>query len=88
MHLTREGTMQRSLTRWPRGWPASQTPWLVSPTLQPLVGLLHGHALLEAATRNPKLEVGGSQTWWSAGHMARPATNTWHVTDLIESVLL
>jgi hypothetical protein len=72
MHLTRVGTVQRSLTRWPRGWPASQTPWPVGPTLQPLVGLLHGHSLQEVVTRNLKLEVGGRQTWWLVGHMARP----------------
>jgi hypothetical protein len=64
MHLTREGSVQRPLTSGPRGWPAG-------PTLQPLVGLLHGHALQEAVTRNLKLEVGGSQTWSSAGHVAR-----------------
>jgi hypothetical protein len=62
--------VQRSLTRWPRGWLARQTPWPVGPTLQPLTGLLHAHALQEAVTRNLKLEVVGSQTWWPAGHMA------------------
>jgi hypothetical protein len=42
------------------------------PTLQPLAGLLHGHALEEGVTRKPKLEVGGSQTRWPVSHVARP----------------
>jgi hypothetical protein len=62
MHLTRRGSVQRPLTSGPNGWPAGQTPWWASPTLQPLMGLLHGHALQEAVRRNLKLEVGGSQT--------------------------
>jgi hypothetical protein len=74
MHLTRGGSVQRPLTNGPRGWPAS-------PTLQPLVGWLHGHALQEAMIRNSKLEVGGSRTRW----LGWPA-NTWRVTDLIKSV--
>jgi hypothetical protein len=74
MHLTRGGGVQRALTSGPRGWPACKTPWPVSPTLQPLVGWLHGHALLEAVTRNPKLEVSGSRTRWPPGHVARPAS--------------
>jgi hypothetical protein len=45
--------VQRPLTSGPRGWPAG-------PTLQPLVGLLHGHALQEVVTRNSKLEVDNS----------------------------
>jgi hypothetical protein len=45
MHLTRGGSVQRSLTSEPRGWLNGQTPWPVGPTLQPLTGLLHGHAL-------------------------------------------
>jgi hypothetical protein len=65
--------VQRPLTSGPKGWPAGQTPWAVGPTLQPLVGLLHGHGLQEAVTRNPKLEVGGSRTSWLAGHVARPS---------------
>jgi hypothetical protein len=73
MHLTRGGSVQRPLNSGPRGWPAGQTPWPVGPTLQPFTGLLHGHALQEAVTRNLKLEVGGSRTQWSAGHVARPA---------------
>jgi hypothetical protein len=73
MHLTRGGSVQRPLTSGPRGWPADQTPWLASPTLQPLTGWLHGHALQEAVTRNLKLDVGGSRTRWPPGHVARPA---------------
>jgi hypothetical protein len=38
-----------------------------------ITGLLHGHALQEVVTRNLKLEVGGSQTWWPTGHVARLA---------------
>jgi hypothetical protein len=66
MHLTRGGSVQRLLTSGPRGWSAGQTPWPTGPTLQPLAGLLHGHALQEVVTRNLKLEVSGSD-------VARPA---------------
>jgi hypothetical protein len=52
--------VQRPLTSGPRGWLAGQTSWLAGPTLQPLAGWLHGHALQEVVTRNLKLEVGGS----------------------------
>jgi hypothetical protein len=58
--------VQRPLTSGPRGWP-------VGPTLQPLVGCLHGHALQEVVTGNLKLEVGGSRIRWPPGHVARPA---------------
>jgi hypothetical protein len=61
------------LTSGSRGWSAGQTPWLAGPTLYSLTGLLHGHALQMAVTRNPKLQVSGSQTWWPADHVARPA---------------
>jgi hypothetical protein len=54
--------VQRPLTSGPRGWLAGQTPRPVGPTLEPLMGYLHGHALLEVTTRNPKLEVSGSWT--------------------------
>jgi hypothetical protein len=57
MHLTQGGSVQTPLTSGPRGW-------LVGPTLQPLVGCLHGHAVQEVVTWNPKLGVGGSQIWW------------------------
>jgi hypothetical protein len=65
IHLTCGGSVQRSLTSGPRGWPAG-------PTLQPLTVWLHGHTLQEAVIRNPKLEVGGSRIWWQPSHMARP----------------
>jgi nicotinic acid phosphoribosyltransferase len=45
----------------------------VDPTLHPLMGLLHEHALQEAVTRIPKLEVDGRKTRWLAGHVARLA---------------
>jgi hypothetical protein len=73
MHLTRGGSVQRPLTSGPRGWLADQTPWPVGSTLQPLVGWLHGHALLEAVIRNSKLEVDESRTRWTSGHVTRPA---------------
>jgi hypothetical protein len=56
----------------PWRWPADQTPWPASPTLQPLAGWLHGHTLQEAVTRNLKLEVGGSRTRWPLDHVSRP----------------
>jgi hypothetical protein len=65
--------VQRSLTCGPREWLAGQTPWPTDPTLQPLVSWLHGHALLEAVIRNPKVEVSGSQTRLPPGHVARSA---------------
>jgi hypothetical protein len=48
------------------------------PTLQPLVGWLHGDTLQEVVEGNPKLMVGGGQTPWP--------TITWHVTNLTKSV--
>jgi hypothetical protein len=65
--------MQRPLPIGPRGWPASQTPFLASPTLQPLTSWLHGDALHEAVEGNSKTRVGGGRTRWRAGHVARPA---------------
>jgi hypothetical protein len=73
MHLTRQGSVQRPLTIEPKGWPVVQTLWLASRTLHLLTGLLHRYVLQEVVTRNPKLEVSGSQTQWLAGHVARPA---------------
>jgi hypothetical protein len=67
VHASRAPTVVVHATRVPRGWPTS-------PTLQPLMGLLHGHALQEAVTMNPKLEVGGSWTWLPTGHVARTAS--------------
>jgi hypothetical protein len=65
VYLTQEGSVQRSLASGPKGWPTG-------PTLQPLAGWLHGDTLQEEVERNPKLKVGGGQTSWSAGHVARP----------------
>jgi hypothetical protein len=56
MHLTRGGSVQRPLISGPMGWLIEQTPWPTGPTLQPLTGLLHGHTLQEAVTRNLKLD--------------------------------
>jgi hypothetical protein len=67
--------VQRSLTSGPRGWPASQTPWPAGPTLQPLVGRLHGDTLQEVVTGNLKPKVGGGRTPWPAGHVARPISH-------------
>jgi hypothetical protein len=66
MHLTQGGSVQRPLISGPKGW-------LSGPTLQPLTGWLHGHTLQEVVTRNPKLEVCGSRTWWPPDHVARSA---------------
>jgi hypothetical protein len=57
--------VQRPLTSGPRGLPAGQTPWPASPTLQPLMGWLHGDILQEAVEGNPKLKVGGGRTPWT-----------------------
>jgi hypothetical protein len=47
---------------------------LIGPTLQPLAGLLHRHALQGTITRNLKLEIGGSRTRWLDSLVARPAS--------------
>jgi hypothetical protein len=73
MYLTRGGSVQRPLIRGPRWWPASQTPWLVGPILQPLTGRFHSDTLQAVVTGNPKLKVGGGQTPWPPGHVARLA---------------
>jgi hypothetical protein len=52
VYLTRGGSVQRPLTSGPRGWPSG-------PTLQPLMGWLHGDTLQEVAEGNPKLKLGG-----------------------------
>jgi hypothetical protein len=51
--------VQSSMTSGPRGWAAGQTLWPTGPTLQPLMGWLHGDALQEAVEGNSKLKVGG-----------------------------
>jgi hypothetical protein len=58
--------MQRPLTSGPMGWPAG-------PTLQLLTCWLHGDTLQEAVEGNPKLKIGGGQTPWPVGHVARSA---------------
>jgi hypothetical protein len=68
MYLTRGSSVQRPMASGPRGWPADQTPWPIGPTLQPLMGQLHGDTLQEAVTGNPKSKVGGGQTLWPPGH--------------------
>jgi hypothetical protein len=66
VYLTWGGSVQRPLTSGPRGWPAG-------PTLQPLMGWLHGDTLWEAVEVNPMLKVIGDRTPWPTGHMARSA---------------
>jgi hypothetical protein len=62
----------RPLTSGPRGWSTGQTPCLAGPTLQPLAGQLHGDTVQEAVIGNSKPKVGGGQTLWPPGHVARP----------------
>jgi hypothetical protein len=47
--------VQRSMTNGPRGWPAG-------PTLQPLVGRIHGDTLQKAVTGNPKPKGGNRES--------------------------
>jgi hypothetical protein len=70
MFLTRGGSVQRSLSSGPSGWPADQTPWSVGPTLQLLASRHHGDTLQEAVTGNLKPKVGGGRTPCLLGHMA------------------
>jgi hypothetical protein len=73
MYLTQGGSVQMLLTSGPRWCPAGQTPLSANLTLQPLMGQLHGDTLQEQVTGNPKPNVGGGQTPWLPGHVARPA---------------
>ncbi len=57
--------------QWAQGV-TGQPHWLAGPTLQPLTGWLHGDTLQEVVEGNPKLKVGGAQTTWPVGHVARP----------------
>jgi hypothetical protein len=57
----------------PSGWPASQTPCLVGPTLQPPRSFLGGDAFHEAVEWNLRPGVGAGHTPWPVGHVARPA---------------
>jgi hypothetical protein len=50
--------VQRPLTCGPSGWPACQTPWPASPTLQPPMSFLGGDALKEVVEWNPRPAVG------------------------------
>jgi hypothetical protein len=59
--------------QWAQGVAGRPNPWLVSPTLQPLVGRLHGDTLQEAVTVNPKSKVSGGWTLWLPDHVDRPA---------------
>jgi hypothetical protein len=47
----------------------------VGPTMQPLVGRLHGDTLHEVVIGNLKLKINGGRTPWSPGHVARLAGN-------------
>jgi hypothetical protein len=58
--------VQRLLTSGPRGWPAG-------PTLLTLMGWLRSDTLQEAVEGDHKLKIGGGQTPWPAGHVARLA---------------
>jgi hypothetical protein len=60
--------VQRPMTSGPRGW-------RIGPTLQPLVGWLHGDTLQEVVEENPKLKVGGGEIPWKAGHVAQLASH-------------
>jgi hypothetical protein len=66
MHLTR-GHVQRPLMFGPGGWPASQTLWPVSLTLQPPMSFLGGDALQEAVEWSPRPEVSGGHASCLAG---------------------
>jgi hypothetical protein len=70
MHLTQGGSVQWPLTNGPRGWAAIKTPRPTGPIFQPLMDWLHGHALQEVVTRNPKLEVSASRTRWPISNVA------------------
>jgi hypothetical protein len=73
--MTLGGSVQRPLTSGHREWLANQNPWPAGPTLQPLVGWLHGDTLQEVVEGNPKLTGSGGQTPWLTGHVARPANH-------------
>jgi hypothetical protein len=58
--------VQRLLTSGPKGWPTG-------PTLQHLVGQLHGDTLQAVVIGNLKLKVSGGRTPWMPGHVTRSA---------------
>jgi hypothetical protein len=59
IHLTRGGHVQRPLTCGPSGLMAGQTPWPVSPTLQPPMCFHGSDTLQETVEWNPRLGVDG-----------------------------
>jgi hypothetical protein len=63
--------VQRPLLCGPSGWPAGQTPWMASPTLQPPVIFLGGDAIQEAAEWNPRPRVSGGHAPWPTGQPTR-----------------
>jgi hypothetical protein len=65
--------VQRPHMCGPSGWSASQTPWPVGPTLQPLMSFHGGDALHEAVGWNSRPRVGGGHATWSTDHVARPS---------------
>jgi hypothetical protein len=65
MYLTRGGSVQMSLTSGPRGWPAR---FYVSLARGYMHTCLHKKGKAKAVEK-----VGGGQTKWPAGHVARPA---------------
>jgi hypothetical protein len=65
--------VQRPLTSGPRGWPAGQTHFQPAPPCNFSCGWLRDDTLQEEVEGNPKLKIGGGQTPWLVGHVARPA---------------
>jgi hypothetical protein len=63
----------KAADQWDQGVASRPNPWPVGPNLWPLTGRLHGESIQEAVTGNPKPKVGGGQTPWPPGHVARPA---------------
>jgi hypothetical protein len=63
----------KAIDQWAKEWPASQTPSMAGPTLQPFTGRLHGDTLQDVVTENSKPKVGGGRTPWPPGHVARLA---------------
>jgi hypothetical protein len=67
MCLTRGGSVQRSLTSGPRGWPIGQIPWSAGQVLCWFGPRLRAHM----STQEGEGQGGGGQTTWPAGHVAR-----------------
>jgi hypothetical protein len=66
MHLTQGGSVQMPLTSGPRGWPADRPHFAASHQCASRARSSGG------GNKESKLEVGGSQTRWLAGHVAGP----------------